>query len=710
VAPAGYGKTTLLRQLVARDPRPSAWLTLDGTEAPSALVTELAAALDPILDPQPVPAGTPGGPQVPPGSSEPGPSHSVLTRLLAGLDGVAQPVLLAVDAAEVVSDQGRREILSAVVDHLPNGSQLLLAGREGGWWRTARLRAEGRIVEVGPPDLAFTDAEAAEMARAMGLPVAEVVTLNQRIEGWPVMLTLGALGAFSATDGTRPEGSQAGDRFLHEYVRSEILSAPDLDLDFLSRVSLAEPISGALCDELLDVQGSGAVLARLAAATMLLLPVDDGREEYRLHPVIRDVLAAELRRRDPSAMNDVRRRAGRWYRTHGRPEQAMAQAIALGDPELVVELAGEYAQRLYQKGRVAVVEQWFRWIDDHDATAGHPEVAILGAWIHTLGGRAAGAERLLATAERELRAVPEAGPLKGTALAVRAAMCRRGARGMRSDATAAVTLLDPGHRSRAAALGLLGVAHFLLGDDDQAAVTLTESVEAAEDTGATPTASVVLATLSLLAACRHDPVLARTLAERACRVVADGDLDDATTSGVVFATAAHRRLADGEVAAGRALLGRAQRLRPGLTHAFPFCAVITRIELARCYVLLTDVAGARTVLREASEILQRRPDLGRLADDLTHLSRQVDTLQRGMVGASSLTSAELRLLPLLSTHLSFREIGRKLFISPNTVKTEAISIYRKLSASSRGEAIAKAQELGLLGDPGAQAPVFIPRG
>jgi DNA-binding CsgD family transcriptional regulator len=64
--------------------------------------------------------------------------------------------------------------------------------------------------------------------------------------------------------------------------------------------------------------------------------------------------------------------------------------------------------------------------------------------------------------------------------------------------------------------------------------------------------------------------------------------------------------------------------------------------------------------------------------------------------AASLTPAELRLLPLLATHLSLREIGERLYISRNTVKTEAISAYHKLCASSRSEAVRHAAELGLI--------------
>ena len=67
------------------------------------------------------------------------------------------------------------------------------------------------------------------------------------------------------------------------------------------------------------------------------------------------------------------------------------------------------------------------------------------------------------------------------------------------------------------------------------------------------------------------------------------------------------------------------------------------------------------------------------------------------VGASSLTAAELRLLPRLSTHLSYAEIGERLYVSKNTVRTQAYSVYRKLGVSSRSEAVVRTRELGLDG-------------
>jgi LuxR family maltose regulon positive regulatory protein len=150
-----------------------------------------------------------------------------------------------------------------------------------------------------------------------------------------------------------------------------------------------------------------------------------------------------------------------------------------------------------------------------------------------------------------------------------------------------------------------------------------------------------------------------------------------------------------------------QRLGPSLTHAIPWLSVQVRLELGHAYVTLRDHEGARGLLDEAKEILHLRPSLGVLGDQVAELEAEIEAMPQAAAGGSSgLTPAELRLLPLLSTHLSFREIGEQLFVSRNTIKTQAISVYRKLGVSSRSEAITRAGEIGLVG--GAAPPPAAP--
>jgi LuxR family maltose regulon positive regulatory protein len=167
-------------------------------------------------------------------------------------------------------------------------------------------------------------------------------------------------------------------------------------------------------------------------------------------------------------------------------------------------------------------------------------------------------------------------------------------------------------------------------------------------------------------------------------------------SPLIHAVAARTALHLGDVPRAQDHLARAARLRPRLTAAMPHRAVQTLLELARAYLGLSDAAGARILLREARDILRQRPYLGLLPTQADQLQFQLDTLRETPAGAPRLTTAELRLLPLLSTHLTFREMSQRLYLSPYTVKSQALSVYRKLGVSSRSQAIQRLQQTGLL--------------
>jgi LuxR family maltose regulon positive regulatory protein len=174
-------------------------------------------------------------------------------------------------------------------------------------------------------------------------------------------------------------------------------------------------------------------------------------------------------------------------------------------------------------------------------------------------------------------------------------------------------------------------------------------------------------------------------------------IEESYATPLVSAVQARVAMHRGDVPAARRELISAQRLRHLLTYALPYLAVQARIELARVHVALADLAGARMLTREVDELLRRRPGLGTLVDEAqvirAWLSKNRDPT---MPGASALSAAELRLLPMLSTHLSFPEIAEELFLSRHTVKSEAMSVYRKLGVSSRNQAVARSRELGLL--------------
>jgi LuxR family maltose regulon positive regulatory protein len=247
------------------------------------------------------------------------------------------------------------------------------------------------------------------------------------------------------------------------------------------------------------------------------------------------------------------------------------------------------------------------------------------------------------------------------------------------------------------ALLIRGVTHALLGATDGATDDLTAAVDQGLAIGAVDVVFVAQGELALLAANQGAWGEAGQRAGAAQAVVDGAGLGDYSSSALVHVMTARVALHEGRMGDARVALTRAHRLRPLLDYGLPWLTVQVGLELTRAHLTFADPGAARTVLTETERVLELRPHMGSLIEDARELRELVEATS-GSTGAwaMSLTGAELRLLPYLATHLAFPEIASRLFISRNTVKTEAVSIYRKLGVSSRSAAVERAVEVGLL--------------
>jgi LuxR family maltose regulon positive regulatory protein len=266
---------------------------------------------------------------------------------------------------------------------------------------------------------------------------------------------------------------------------------------------------------------------------------------------------------------------------------------------------------------------------------------------------------------------------------------------MRRDARIAREGLSPASPYRAIMLYTEGISYLLEGDPARAKPILARALDFATNSDSLPLVGLILAEQCCLAAERDDWSEVTALVKRATAIVDDEHFGDYWTSALVYAWASRAAAHEGDADRAQLYLGRAARLRPLLTYALPVVSVQALLEMTRSYIALADPEGAAAVLVQIRDILQQRPDLGLLPAQADQLQASLTTNDTTAVGASSLTAAELRLLPLLSTHLSYQEISERLFISKNTVKTQAYSAYRKLGVSTRSEAVVRARELGL---------------
>ena len=394
------------------------------------------------------------------------------------------------------------------------------------------------------------------------------------------------------------------------------------------------------------------------------------------------------------------RRAAEWCAQHGAREAAVEYAFSGGDLERAAKLVVDCGVEVYQSGRLETGLRWVDRLNEAGFLERNPAIAIFGAWGLGLSGRPAEAERLAAVAEQ---GVSEGPLLDGSATiepwlaTLSANMCRHGVERMGADAQRAVDLAPEWSFWRSTASMALGVSLVLAGDDDRADEVLADAVEVAEEMGMNDDRSIALAERSLLAAERGDLRSAERFADAAQRAVAEAGLGEYMTSAITYAALGRVALQRREQGRARQQFVRADRLRPLLTRFMPFLGAQVRIELVHERLALGDPEGARILLRELEHLLREVPALGVLSDRAVELRGQVDAM-RSLGGEVSqlLTEAELRVLPLLASHLTIAEIADRQFVSRATVKTQAISIYRKLEVTGRSEAVERAAEVGLI--------------
>jgi LuxR family maltose regulon positive regulatory protein len=698
VAPAGYGKTTLLSQWAERNGQAFAWVSVDEADNdPKVLLRYIAEALDAV---QPV------GRRVfaalaSPVSSVPG---SIVPRLGAAFSSMTTPVVLVLDDVHALHNSECRAALSVLADHVPGGSRLALAGRNEPPLRIARLRGEGKILEIGPRDLSLTREEASSLLRAAQVVLGEddVAELHRRTEGWAVGLYFAALCLTEGGSFGSAASSFDGDhRFVSEYVESEFLARISRrQRAFLTQTAVLERMCGPLCEAVLDLPGSAATLADLARSNLLLVPLDQRGQWYRYHHLFRDILLAQLHRLEPDLIPVLQRRAAGWYLRNDLAEEALEHSIAAGDVEGAARLVEKLWLPTDRQGRTTTNQRWFRWLDDRGGFQGHPVLAVQAAMLAVMTGRPAEAGRWADVADRwqyQDTDRPDDPSTEGWAAVLRATLCRRGVGQMRADADEAVRKFAAENLVRPVATLLQGIACILSGDLDGGDAFLEDAVSAAEDISAHEIRSDALCERSLVAMARNQWSRAEVLAGQARTALSQAGIEEIYTTPLICAVQARTAWHRGDVPAARRELVGAQRLRHLLTYALPHVAVQARIELTRVHLAVADLAGARTLMGEIDELLKRRPNLGTLVGEAGTLRARLSKERGASVPeASALTAAELRLLPLLATHLSFPEIAGELFLSPHTIKSEMKSIYRKLGASSRNQAVTQARGLGLL--------------
>ena len=623
VAPAGYGKTTLLAKWADADPRPFAWVALDGRDGDAVVFLRYIAAAIHRVEPVP--------PEVFDALSGPGGStwSNRVPRVGRALAALERPLVLVLDDLHAVANPACLDVLAALFQYVPAGSQIAVASREAPPLPLARWRAHGLVGEIGAAELRLDEREAELLLEAAGVEVdpSELSELTERTEGWPAGLYLAALSLQAGAPGSAgAAGFNGDDRFVSEYFRLELLSRlPTAEARFLMYTSVLDRMCGGLCDAVLETTGSAHALEMLERANRFVVPLDRRGEWYRYHHLFGQLLRSELERSEPDVVPELNRRAMLWCIANDFTEAAVAYGHAAGETDTVAGLVDTLALAVHYDGRMETLEEWLGWFSD-DELRRYPALAVVGAWVRALTGRPEDAARWLALAEGATSTIPlsdGSATIEPWVATLRAHMMPNGVEQALADSTMALNGLPPESDWVTVALLGRGVAHALLGTTECATDDLTAAVEKGLPRGATEDVYLAQAQLALLAANQGAWGEAARRAAAAQALVDQAGLGDYSSSALAHVATARVALHEARQKDARAALTRAHRLRPMLDHAIPWVTVEVGLELTRAHLALAEPGAARTILTETERVLELRPNMGSLVEDAHELRDRV---------------------------------------------------------------------------------------
>ncbi len=438
-APAGFGKTSLLREWLAGHPAAAAWVSLDkGDNDPARFLRYLIAAIHPIA---PAVSDIAGGLLNDSGSGVPEivPLLTLLVNELAALSG---RVIIILDDYHVIENTDIHSAVSFLVENAPLQVHIIISTRSDPPLPLARWRVRGQMEEIRGDDLRFSDGETKtylQQSTGQVFSDDDVAALEEKTEGWAAGLQLAVLSMQGRPDMSgfirRFSGSH---RYIMDYLIEEVLNRQTEDTQaFLLRTSVLERLSGELCDAVTGQSGGRRRLESMENANMFLLPLDDERRWYRYHHLFADLLQSRLRESNPGLFFDLHRRAAQWYEENDMLVDAIAHSQTARDHQRTARLMEKVVIPLITRGELTTLLKWSEQLPQETVRT-HPYLCLYLGLAFIFAGRTQEVVALLEQAENSLPGADlseETRDLSGIIAALRAFMAD-----MHGDAGTAIEL------------------------------------------------------------------------------------------------------------------------------------------------------------------------------------------------------------------------------------------------------------------------------
>jgi LuxR family maltose regulon positive regulatory protein len=384
VAPAGSGKTSLLRSWAAETALPLAWLSLDEADrAPDQLWRGVLAALEGVA----------------PGCTE------AVAGLLGRPDGLLEAVsallddleardyeskVLVIDDIQLIDEEDAvASSLAVFVQHLPAWLHVVAASRRAPRLPVHRLRARGLLGEVRFPELRFTVDEGSSLLShlAPSLEPDVVAEVAGRASGWAASIQLAALAARAAEAQGQPFRPDHDDDlvYVEDYVWREVLAGESDELvDVLMAVAVAAQLDPDLAQVLTGRPNAPDLLTLAEERGLFVFRVEP--TGFELHPRVRDVLLGGLATDSPARLVELDALAAGWHEAHGLTGPALEHWLRAGRPRDALRLLAAEALALSNGGQESTILRTLRALPAGVATDGL-DAMIEYAWSHLVVDR-----------------------------------------------------------------------------------------------------------------------------------------------------------------------------------------------------------------------------------------------------------------------------------------------------------------------------------
>jgi LuxR family maltose regulon positive regulatory protein len=712
-APAGFGKTSLISELVndPREGRHVSWVHLDENDnGLTHFLGYVIAALQ-THHPDIGEASLSGLQSVPPV-----PIEAILTSLINEIDTLGGQIILVLDDYHLIDASSIHESVGFLIEHLPAHMCLVIVTRIDPPLPLHRLRARGQMMEIRAQDLRFSREEMRSLLEGMlGMKFAaeDIAALDARVEGWAAGLQMVALSLQGKRDVHQFIKSFSGShRYIMDYLTEEIYDQqPQHIKKFLLGTSILDRLSGPLCEAVLrtgpwELESQGDtftaqhMLEDLEQANLFLLPLDEERNWYRYHHLFADLLRQRLRQTFPDEIQGLQRRASDWFVDQGYFEEAFQYALQANDSQAAANIVEGQGLAMLKQGSLATIFGWFNRLPEAIVRT-QPRLNVIYAWALLLSGETVDLEEYLTAAEGSKDDVGDVDELHGEIAAIRAyAAARREDIDLSLEqAHKALALLpEDDYSVRSVVSFVMGGVYYLQGDVPNALEAMNDAAQNGERSG---NINVAVSAVNAMAG----------------MLMGQGKLGEAENNyarGLKLGTGRSGRPLPvaGSIYTGLARLHLAlndlSNAREYATTGFELGEIWMNIESQiNSLLVLAQVAQLEGNNTEALQALQQARHLAGThvltpGTDaaIENVAMMIKTQEAGSIPQGALveplSERELEVLRLMAEGRTNAEIAAELIIALGTVKAHTSSIYRKLDVRNRTQAIVAAREMNLL--------------